>query len=293
MTFRVTDPLGGTATATWSTTVLQPPILVTSQLPLIAEVGIPYAGAVAVTSGSAPKYSFFPGTMPGAPVGTCISLPGGIALTTTTPTSAQASGTPSNPSSSQIVMFVQPFYSPGNPATVAPPSGGLNAPILLGNPVSSQPLLLNVYPLLQLAPFTIQLQSGVGVQNASIVATGGVPGTVKFSVAGTLPSGLALDPQTGRFTGIPSETGTFNYIVQAVDELGARASTTGSITVSSTGSGGGLSTPMIVGIAIGVVAALALFIALAIFIHKKWNASRANVDDDGVAYMQLDEGYKW
>lgn len=48
-------------------------------------------------------------------------------------------------------------------------------------------------------------------------ATGGTPGYVWSISSGVLPSGLTLDPVTGAFSGTPSSSGLFRFVVRVVD----------------------------------------------------------------------------
>jgi len=53
--------------------------------------------------------------------------------------------------------------------------------------------------------------------DASMVATGGLPPYSFTLTAGTLPTGLSLDPVTGSISGVPSMAGTFVFTITVVD----------------------------------------------------------------------------
>jgi hypothetical protein len=52
---------------------------------------------------------------------------------------------------------------------------------------------------------------------SALVAVGGVPAYTYSISAGSLPSGLTLNPSTGAITGTPGSAGTFNYTGRVVD----------------------------------------------------------------------------
>jgi len=64
----------------------------------------------------------------------------------------------------------------------------------------------------------------VGVAySSSLVATGGTPPYTYSISAGSLPSGLTLNPSTGAITGTPTAAGSFNYTAKVVDSASASA----------------------------------------------------------------------
>lgn len=65
-----------------------------------------------------------------------------------------------------------------------------------------------------------------------LVAAGGEP-PYAWTVTGTLPAGLALDPRAGTVAGTPAEIGTFAFGVTVRDHLGATATSTFAVTVAA------------------------------------------------------------
>ena len=65
-------------------------------------------------------------------------------------------------------------------------------------------------------------QVGV-VYSSSLVATGGTPPYTYSISAGSLPSGLTLNPSTGAITGTPTAAGSFSYTAKVVDAASASA----------------------------------------------------------------------
>jgi hypothetical protein len=98
---------------------------------------------------------------------------------------------------------------------------------------ASQAYSVTINPALSVSPTSLlnwtANQTGY---NQTIVASGGT-GTDLFSVtAGTLPTGLALDANSGLVSGTPSAAGTFGFTVTATDAVGAVASRAYSIAVN-------------------------------------------------------------
>jgi hypothetical protein len=65
----------------------------------------------------------------------------------------------------------------------------------------------------------------------TVTATGGT-GTVSYSVSGTLPAGLSLNPSTGEISGTPTTAGTTSFTIVATDS--ASPANTGSATYTLT-----------------------------------------------------------
>jgi hypothetical protein len=82
---------------------------------------------------------------------------------------------------------------------------------------------------------TCSFPSGqVGVAySSSLVATGGTPPYAYSITAGSLPTGLALNPATGAITGTPSAAGAFGDTSTAVDSVGSASSSSCGITIAA------------------------------------------------------------
>ena len=75
-------------------------------------------------------------------------------------------------------------------------------------------------------------QMGVAY-SSSLVATGGTPPYTYSITAGSLPTGLALNPATGAITGTPSAAGAFGDTSTAVDSVGSASSSSCGITIAA------------------------------------------------------------
>jgi hypothetical protein len=72
------------------------------------------------------------------------------------------------------------------------------------------------------------------VYNFVFSAAGGQPPYAWAIVDGVTPAGLNLNASTGEFSGIPTATGTFAFVVRVTDRLGATASASISVVVVAT-----------------------------------------------------------
>ena len=67
--------------------------------------------------------------------------------------------------------------------------------------------------------------------NSAADATGGVAPYTFSITAGSLPSGLSLDPASGSITGTPNSVNTYNFTLQVTDAVGTMTTSNCSITV--------------------------------------------------------------
>lgn len=159
---------------------------------LTATQGVPYSLQLPITGGDPSKpYVYAVNT-------NSIPLPAGLTLSS----SAQLSGTPTQPGPFQLEVLVT---QPNGPRSVAPV-------YLTVNPSQQGQLTIN--------PPTLPNVSPNQVVSQQLTAAGGV-GTIRFAVsAGILPSGLSLSG-TGIISGIVTATGSFTFTVSATDANGS------------------------------------------------------------------------
>jgi hypothetical protein len=90
---------------------------------------------------------------------------------------------------------------------------------------------------------TTKVGTAVSLQ---LSATDTAGGSLAWSATG-LPPGLTISSTTGKITGTPTTTGTYNVTVTATDSTGPAGSTSFTWTVSSTGGGGGCTAAQLLG----------------------------------------------
>lgn len=149
-------------------------------------ISFPVLTSVATSGGTAPYlYSITAG-----------SLPNGLMFT---PATGAISGTPIGPAGAYAftVSVVDGVGSVGS----ASYSGTVSVISTLALPLST-----SLPAITQATPY-----------NASIAATGGVPGYTYSVVTGTLPAGLSLSTTTGVISGQTPNTGAYSFTIQAVD----------------------------------------------------------------------------
>ncbi len=228
---------GGTAPFTWSFTGTLPPDLNLN----------PVTGVISGTPSAAGTFTFTPQvtdslsltdtTPPGlsitivtppAPTITTTSLPGGTVGTVYSQTLQASGGTGTR------VWSVTSGSLPSN-LSLAPTTG-----VISGNPTSpgTSAFTVEVTDSLSLSdtqnlsitiaavpvPPTITTPSlpggTVGTPYSQPVQATGGTGALTWSIsAGTLPPPLTIDPTSGVISGAPTTTGTFNFMVQAVDTV--------------------------------------------------------------------------
>lgn len=93
------------------------------------------------------------------------------------------------------------------------------------------PVTLTVAPKLQIKTFAIGRARAGKRYRLGLVSSGGVGSGRWVLTAGSLPSGLALDPATGVISGKARRPGRFRFTVAVTDSLGAKAAMTYSLRV--------------------------------------------------------------
>jgi hypothetical protein len=180
-----------------------PPSLFSAQTPpSTGTEGFPYAGYNFVANGCpAPTYALAPGS-PVLPPGLTLAANGAL---TGTPTTA---GTYSNiivrATNTAGVLDTTPFTI----TIAAPITFNTNSP---------------------LAAWTKDFPG-----YSQTISTSGGTGAITYTVsAGSLPTNLSLNANTGEISGQPSVAGTFNFTIKATDTLGANTSKAYAITINA------------------------------------------------------------
>ena len=199
-TVTATDAVGAAGSQAYSVTINSLSIT-TLTLPDWT-VGVAYDQTIAESGGVAPvAFSVSAG-----------SLPTGLSLD---PNSGAITGTPTDSADSPYAFTITATDADGN--------AGSQAYTVAINPAPSIT--------------TLTLPSGtVGQAYSQTIGETGGTGAIAFSVsAGTLPTGLSLDPSTGAITGTPTDSADspFNFTVTATDAVGAAGSQDYSVTINS------------------------------------------------------------
>lgn len=197
----------GSSSAAIVTIPVSNPVFTIALPEITGQVGVPYnsgGAAVAVNGGQAP-YSGFSAT--GLPAGLAMSSAGVI------------SGVPTTAANATVAV------------TATDSSGGAGAFTF----TASATLDISP-PTLILTPAVGALPGGVGgtAYSQTFTTTGGIA-PIRYEVtAGALPNGLSLSTG-GVISGVPTETGTFNFTVTATDGSGNAYAKSGaySITVAA------------------------------------------------------------
>ncbi|HEX8409722.1 MAG TPA: ice-binding family protein [Thermoanaerobaculia bacterium] len=120
-----------------------------------------------------------------------------------------------------------------------------------------------VCPTITVNPATLPAGTAGLPYNQNVTATGGTAPYTFTVTAGSLPTGLTLNPATGAITGTPTTTGPFNVTITATDVNFCAGSRTYSITiVPGTGVATGIPTLDFLGMAIlmALLGGVALFV---------------------------------
>jgi len=75
-------------------------------------------------------------------------------------------------------------------------------------------------PAITLSPSTLPPGVAGTPYSQAVTASGGTAPYVYTIASGALPNGLALDPATGVISGVPQQTGLFNFTIRATDANG-------------------------------------------------------------------------
>jgi hypothetical protein len=266
VTFRVTDYLGGSDTATYTVHVVQPPVLDVTKLVFIGEIDIPFTGTFAQSFGNASNYWISATPSAGlTSVGGSTVLAFGAVILSPPTGPALLTGTPSVSGSFNVTFLVQ-SYTLINGTTAVVTGGRV-----------SQTVTVTIHPKLILPTLPEQSVSPGTSFSLALQQTGGVPGKVQFTSTGALPPGLTLDSSTGLISGTLIETtvlgSVFALTVTVKDALNA-TSTAQLAFRSVAGVSPGLSTAAIVGIAIGATVFVVACAAGIYIWHRMWTSGK-------------------
>jgi methionine-rich copper-binding protein CopC len=184
------------------------------------------SGSVAVTlSVNCPTITVSPNALPAATAGTAYSqtftqvgaasvtwslsgtLPTGMTFNTAT---GELSGTPTQQGTFPVTVT----------ATDANGCSGFVAVTLTVN-----------CPTITVSPSSVPAGT-TGTPFSQVFTQVGAPGTVTWSLTGTLPAGLSFNTSTGELSGTPTEDGTFQVTVRATDAAGCFGEVVVTITIN-------------------------------------------------------------
>ncbi|WP_238149828.1 putative Ig domain-containing protein [Dyella jiangningensis] len=164
----------------------------------------PSSGGTANATAGSPVSATFAagnGTSPYTYVISAGALPAGVTLSPT----GTLSGSPSVAGNFNFTV------------TATDSSTGAGAPFS----ISGSYTLAVVAPTITLSPGTLPLPAVGNPYSQAITASEGHPATFTYSVSsGLLPTGLALDVNTGMVSGTPTAAGNFNFTITATDSGG-------------------------------------------------------------------------
>jgi large repetitive protein len=187
--YTATNSGGTSAPATVTITVDAPTFTVAAVGPLDATVGQDYGQVFTFAGGTEPFGSY-----------QVTGLPAGLAITDPTANSIALAGIPREVGTFTLSVSATDS-STGNGPFIANRSFTLTvaAPTLLLQPASSS--FVSNYA----APFS-----------QTIAARGGI-GPYSYSLGGSLPAGVTLNPATGTISGTPTVSGNFAFTITAID----------------------------------------------------------------------------
>lgn len=198
----VTDSTGGTpgtVTATYSLTVLVPPLSLSPETVQGATAGVTYTQTFVATGGVAPyQYTLSAGT-----------LPAGLTLDTAT---GQLAGTPTQAGSFDFSVTATDSTAGTAATTVRAYTLAVSAPVIVVDPDTLPTALQSVE------------------YTQALSARGGTAPYTFTLDAGTLPTGMTLSAE-GALSGTPSATGSFEVSIRATDALGFSGTRTYALTV--------------------------------------------------------------
>lgn len=197
----VTDSLGVPGSRLLAISVSSALSIVTPATLPVAQVGVAYSTSI-VAAGGVPPYSFSVNPS---------QLPPGLVLNANT---GVLSGTPSV--SGNYSFLVTVFDTQEN-------SAERNFSMGVSETVSS-PTIITSSPLPEATSGVLYTQS---------LAVSGGKSPFQFSLSsGALPPGLALDRDAGVISGIPTQTGDFNFVIGVMDSLESSSNKTFGLRVS-------------------------------------------------------------
>lgn len=197
---KVTDSAGGSDTQAFSINIVPGPSISTAPILPSGTVEVSYASVTLDATGGTGPYSWSI---------TAGSLPNGLTLGGST---GIISGTPTSGGTANFTVQVSDAKS-------VTATKVFTITIASGLTISTPPSL-----------------PGGAAGAAYSQALSAVGGTAPYTwsiTAGSLPSGLGLNPATGVINGTPTSSGTFNFIVQVTDNASVKATKTFTLTISA------------------------------------------------------------
>ena len=118
-------------------------------------------------------------------------------------------------------------FSPAGAISGTPQASGISSPTFRvrdsGNPQDTATKQLSLTISLPTPPriTTVSLPAGTfkGAYNQTVSVTGGIGSLVWGVTSGGLPPGLSLNPSNGNISGIPTQTGSFNFTLRVTDQI--------------------------------------------------------------------------